>query len=80
MKTESLVNILDEVRAWTVNTNGLTPEEVSLNVTLFIDRIEAAYKREADDYKGRIKLWCDRADELRRKCDEQYAELKHLRN
>lgn len=30
--------------------------------------------------KDIIKLWRDRADELRRKCDEQYAELKRWRN
>lgn len=44
--SEVIADILREMRAWTVDTDGLTPEEVSLNVSAFADRIEAAHNRE----------------------------------
>lgn len=52
-----------------------------------IDRIEAAHKREVADLTEELetarhcwKVWSDRADELRTKCDEQYAKLKMVGN
>lgn len=42
----------------------------------YADRIEAAMKAECEELHKRIKLWSDRADELRKKCDEQYAVIK----
>ena len=47
------------------------------------NELDAAHKRELDDaakevedLKSRVKLWTDRADELRKKCDEFYAKSK----
>ena len=52
-------------------------------VRALIDRLEAAHKREVDELKEQIEdlrqqrdIWFKRADELKTKCDEQYAKLK----
>lgn len=49
----------------------------------FADRLEAAHKREIDELKKQIEdlrqqrdVWSKRADELKTKCNEQYAKLK----
>ena len=50
-------------------------------------RIEAAHKREVDALTAKLdearhcwKVWSERADELKNKCDEQYAKLKTIGN
>lgn len=70
--SEKLKDIIEEMR------RGMIPKhrhdrELLLN---FADRIEAAMEAECEELHKRIKLWLDRADELRKKCDEQYAVIK----
>lgn len=42
--SDIITDIVREIRAWTVDTDGLAPEEVSLNVSAFADRIEVAIR------------------------------------
>ena len=53
----------------------------------YADRAEAAHKREVDALTTKLevakhcwKVWSDRADELKNKCNEQYAKLKTVGN
>ena len=50
-------------------------------------RIETAHKREVEAITAKLdearhcwKVWSERADELKNKCDEQYAKLKTIGN
>jgi len=70
---------LAENRDWHNHTGQSNRERVSD----LADRLEAAHKREREsadakiaDLQSRVKLWTDRADELRKKCDEFYAKSK----
>ena len=72
---ETIADIIAEMRAL---SNPLKDGIIAINGRQIADRLDAARKRDADeiaDIKKRVKLWTDRADELRRKCDEQYAKL-----
>ena len=51
----------------------------------YADRIEAAHEREMDVLTAKLeeakhcwKVWSERADELKNKCNEQYAKLKSV--
>lgn len=79
--SESIKDVLRELREFAdTDSQSIGRDVLRREIQHFANRIEAAYKHEVDGYKGRIKLWSDRADELRHKCDEQYAELKRGRN
>lgn len=54
---------------------------IAVNAKVIADRLEAAAKRDTEviaDLRSRVRLWTDRADELRRKCDEMYVKLRQL--
>ena len=64
---KTIADPLDELRSGGSATKQLLEENERLAKALA-------------DAESRVKLWTDRADELRKKCDEQYAEMKSLGN
>lgn len=75
---ETINDIVADIRA---QNQGLPEDGYALSPLVcdllsLADSIEAAMKAECEELHKRIKLWSDRADELRKKCDEQYAVIK----
>lgn len=93
MSEETIADILAEMfdfsdkRIEEGRDHAMTSESVGLIVHQLAKRFEAAWTREREDLDKRIsdlkayaKLWTDRADELRLKCDEFYAKAKSVGN
>lgn len=65
----------------------VTRNAVANRIENFADRVEAAHNREVEAITAKLeearhcwKVWSDRADELKNKCNEQYAKLKSVGN
>ena len=87
-KQETVADIVAEMRGFKCrNLETGEIEECSFIANYLSDRIEAAQKREVEAITAKLeearhcwKVWSERADELRNKCDEQYAQLKSVGN
>lgn len=62
-------------------------ERIANEFSTLASRFEAAHKREVDALTAKLeearhcwRIWSDRADELKNKCNEQYAKLKTVGN
>ena len=54
---------------------------IAVNAKVIAERLEAAARHDAEviaDLRNRVRLWTDRADELRLKCDELYAKVNQI--
>ncbi|MBQ1344727.1 MAG: hypothetical protein IIY62_01630 [Kiritimatiellae bacterium] len=76
-----------DIIAWLRRPRGGENAYLTLWRDEIADRLEAAHKRERENYDAkiadlqlRVKLWTDRSDELVKKCVEQYAKLKQVGN
>lgn len=84
-KQETIAGIVAEMRSLVKPEETLEHTYELLNG--LADRIDRIHKREVDELTEKLetarhcwKVWSDRADELRTKCDEQYAKLKMVGN
>ena len=85
---ETIADIADEIRCAVELMGDEMPYTVSARTMRRVaDRLKAAWEREREELDKRIsdleayaKLWTDRADELRLKCDEFYAKAKPVGN
>lgn len=82
---ETIANIVAEMRG--LVKPGETLEHTYELLNGLADRVEAAHKREVEAITAKLeearhcwKVWSERADELKNKCNEQYAKLKSVGN
>ena len=82
-KQETVADIVAKVR----REYYVGSEYDGAEVQNLVDRVEAAHKREVEAITAKLEeaqhCWkgrSERADELRMKCDEQYAQLKSVGN
>ena len=75
---ETVLDIAAEFREM---INASVDGIIAVNAKVIAERLESAAKRDAeeiDDLRNRVRLWTDRADALRQKCDEFYETLNQF--